>query len=321
LTAGLTYSENVIAAQVIEKVGIQKTIDMATKLGVTSTLPREFGISLGAAEISLFDMMKVYSTIANNGYRTEPLAVLKIEDRYGNVIFDLEQQLEDEKRVQVIDSTTAYTMTRMMQHVVIYGTANTLKSQYCKHCDFAGKTGTTQNHSDGWFIGYNPTLVTGVWVGGPSPAVRFRSMNYGRGAALALPIVGHFWYKLSIDPKFAKLTQEEFKKNEKIIAEMNCPLRLGFSPDKYYAVMKDSTLKDSLLRTGFSGLREMVEEMFPEEVEEPIEENSDGEGGIIEDIEVPEVKKPEPPKTSEVKPIDKKKQEEKPKDPPKKGKE
>jgi len=321
LTAGLTYSENVIAAQVIEKVGIQKTIDMATKLGVTSTLPREFGISLGAAEISLFDMMKVYSTIANNGYRTEPLAVLKIEDRYGNVIFDLEQQLEDEKRVQVIDSTTAYTMTRMMQHVVIYGTANTLKSQYCKHCDFAGKTGTTQNHSDGWFIGYNPTLVTGVWVGGPSPAVRFRSMNYGRGAALALPIVGNFWYKLSIDPKFAKLTQEEFKKNEKIIAEMNCPLRLGFSPDKYYAVMKDSTLKDSLLRTGFSGLREMVEEMFPEEVEEPIEENSDGEGGIIEDIEVPEVKKPEPPKASEVKPVDKKKQEEKPKDPPKKGKE
>ncbi|MBK8886720.1 MAG: hypothetical protein IPN46_09260 [Saprospiraceae bacterium] len=85
--------------------------------------------------------------------------------------------------------------------------------------------------------------------------------------------------------------------------------------------MKDSTLKDSLLRTGFSGLREMVEEMFPEEVEEPIEENSDGEGGIIEAIEVPEVKKPEPPKTSEVKPIDKKKQEEKPKDPPKKGKE
>jgi len=138
---------------------------------------------------------------------------------------------------------------------------------------------------------------------------------------LALPIVGNFWYKLSIDPKFAKLTQEEFKKNEKIIAEMNCPLRLGFSPDKYYAVMKDSTLKDSLLRTGFSGLREMVEEMFPEEVEEPIEENSDGEGGIIEDIEVPEVKKPEPPKASEVKPVDKKKQEEKPKDPPKKGKE
>jgi len=321
LTGGLAYSENVIAAQVIEKVGIQKTIDMAAKLGVTATLPREFGISLGAAEISLFDMMKVYSTIANDGFKTEPLAVLKIEDRYGNVIFDLEQQLENEKRLQVIDSTTAYTMTRMMQHVVIYGTANTLKSQYCKHCDFAGKTGTTQNHSDGWFIGYNPTLVTGVWVGGQSPAVRFRSMNYGRGAALAMPIVGNFWYRLSIDPKFAKLTQEEFKRNEEIIAEMNCPLRLGFSPDKYFAVMRDSTLKDSLLRTGFRGLRDMVEEMFPEEVEEPIEENSDGEGGTIKDVEVLEVKKPEPPKATEVKPVDKKKQEEKPKDPPKKGKE
>ena len=324
MTAGLAYSENVIAAQVIEKVGIQKTIDMATKLGVTSTLPREFGISLGAAEVSLFDMMKVYSTIANNGYKTEPLAVVRIEDRYGNVIYDLEKIMEDEQKTQVLDDTTAYTMTRMMQHVIIYGTANTLRSQYCKHCDFAGKTGTTQNHADGWFIGYNPKLVTGVWVGGPSPAVRFRSMNLGSGAALALPIAGHFWYKLSIDPKFAKITQEEFVKNEAIISEMNCPLRLGFSPDKYYAVMRDSTLKDSLLRTGFRGLRDMVEEMFPEEQEEELQNDTDGEGGSMEVVEETEEKKPEPkkpelPKAIDSKPQEKKKPEEKPKDPPKKG--
>ncbi|MBK8886742.1 MAG: hypothetical protein IPN46_09390 [Saprospiraceae bacterium] len=117
-------------------------------------------------------------------------------------------------------------------------------------------------------------------------------MNYGRGAALALPIVGNFWYKLSIDPKFAKLTQEEFKKKEKIIAEMNCLLLIRFFLlINIMCCNERLTLKDSLLRTGFSGLREMVEEMFPEEVEEPIEENSDGEGGIIEDIELPEVKK------------------------------
>ena len=331
MTGGLAYSENVIAAQVIEKVGIQKTIDMAAKLGVTATLPREFGISLGAVEVSLYDMMKVYSTLANYGYKAEPVAVLRVEDRYGNVIYDYEK-INRETPKQVVDSTTAYTMTRMMQHVIIYGTANTLKSQYCKHCDFAGKTGTTQNHSDGWFVGYNPTLVTGVWVGGPSPAVRFRSMNYGRGAALAMPIVGNFWYKLSLDPKFAKLTQQEFKRNENIISEMNCPLRLGFSPDKYFAVMQDSTLKDSMMRTGFRGLRSLVEEMFPEEAaEEEILENTEGEGGdiIIENEKVVEPKKVELAKPAETKVQEKKKNEEvkkkpedpkdKPKDPNKKG--
>jgi membrane peptidoglycan carboxypeptidase len=227
-------------------------------------------------------MMKVYGTMANKGYINEPTTVLKIEDRNGKVIYDHEKIMKNKKPLQVLDSTTAYTMTRMMQNVIVYGTANTLKSQYCKHCDFAGKTGTTQNHSDGWFVGYNPNLVTGVWVGGPSPAVRFRSMNYGRGAALAMPIVGNFWYQLSIDPKFAKLTQEEFVKNEKIISEMSCPLRLGYSPDKYYAVMRDSTLRDSMMRTGFRGLNSIVKEMFPEEAEQgESTEGVDGEGGEI----------------------------------------
>lgn len=327
LTGGLAYSENVIAAQIIEKVGIQKTLDMAARLGITSTLPREFGISLGACEISLFDMMTAYSTIANSGFMTEPITVLRIEDRYGKVIYDYEKLIEAKKKNQVLDSTTAYTMTRMMQHVIIYGTANNLRSQYCKHCDFAGKTGTTQNHSDGWFIGYNPKIVTGVWVGGPSPAVRFRNMAYGRGAALAMPIVGNFWYKLSIDPKFAKLTQEEFKKNEEVISEMGCPLRLGFNPDKYFAVMGDSVLRDSMIRTGFRGLRDIVEELYPEEV---VDESApiDGESGEVLN-ENPEQPKKQNEAKEDVKPAEKKKPDdakdkpkdskEKPKDPPKKG--
>ncbi|MEY3421155.1 MAG: hypothetical protein RIR48_1444, partial [Bacteroidota bacterium] len=240
--------------------------------------------------------------------------------------YDFEKIIAARNKNQVIDSTTSYTMTRMMQHVVIYGTANALRSQYCRHCDFAGKTGTTQNHSDGWFIGYNPKIVTGVWVGGPSPAVRFRNMAYGRGAALAMPIVGNFWYKLSIDPKFASLTQEEFVKNEKIISEMGCPLRLGFNPDKYFAVMGDSILRDSMIRTGFKGLKDIVEELYPDEV---VDESApvDGESGELL-IETPEsvTKKPADPPVGEAKSTEKKKPEEpkekpkeKPKDLPKKG--
>ncbi len=280
LTGGLTYSENVIAAQVIEKVGIQKALDMATKLGVTTNLPREFGISLGAAEVSLYDMMKVYATIANGGKKADPIAVLKIEDRYGNVIYDYEQTIESTTKQQVIDSTTAYMVSRMMQSVVTSGTANALRSQYCQHCDFAGKTGTTQNHADGWFIGYNPEIVTGAWVGGKSPAVRFRSMAYGSGAKLALPIVGQFWYNLSIDKDFAPITKKKFKVDEKINADMVCPLRIGFSPEIYYSIMQDSTLKDSLVKTGFRSLKEVAMELFPEAFEEELE-NTDGEGNII----------------------------------------
>jgi hypothetical protein len=146
-------------------------------------------------------------------------------------------------------------------------------------------------------------------------------MAYGSGAALAMPIVGHFWYKMSIDPKFAKLTQEQFVKNEKIISDMTCPMQLGFSPDKYYAIMKDSTLKDSMIRSGFRGLRDLVSEMFPEEAAEDIEP-SDGEaGGVIDDNEsIPENKKQEEkPKAVDPNAQEKKKQEEKSKDPPKKG--
>lgn len=351
LTGGLTYSVNVIAAQLIEKVGIQKTLDMAAKLGVTSTLPREYGISLGAADISLYDMMKVYGTMANNGIRPDPVAVLKIIDRNGKVIFDLEETVKSDPSkgpsIQALDSTIAQTMTRMMQHVVIYGTANNLKSQYCTHCDFAGKTGTTQNHSDGWFIGYNPRLVTGAWVGGPSPAVRFRSMNYGRGAALALPIVGNFWYQVSIDPKFAKMTQTEFKRNEAVNAKTACPLRMGISPDTFNLLMSDTLLKDSLIRTGFRNMRQMVldkfgypepeiegmgemegvlpeEDMTEEEIKKTTENKKSADTPKPEAVKQPDTKpqdkkKPEAGKQPETKPQDKKKPDDKkdtPKPPP-----
>lgn len=270
LTGGLAYSENVIAARVIEKVGIQNTLDMAAKLGITTNLPREFGISLGATEVPLYEMMKVYATIANGGKKVNPIAVLKIEDRYGNVIYDYEKTIEAESRPQAIDSSAAYMVSKMLQNVIIYGTGNAFRSQYCQHCDFGGKTGTTQNYADGWFIGYNPELVTGAWVGGKSPAVRFRSMAYGSGAKLALPIVGQFWYNLSLDGDFAAITRKKFVADEKLNAEMNCPLRIGFEPELYYSIMKDSILKDSLISTGFRGLKEIAMTLFPESFEEEL---------------------------------------------------
>ncbi|MBK9254862.1 MAG: transglycosylase domain-containing protein [Saprospiraceae bacterium] len=278
---GLVYSANVIAAQLIEKVGIQKTIDLATKMGVTTNLPREFGISLGAADIPLFDMMKVFGTIANNGVRPEPVSILKIEDRNGKIIYEYDQQMEIntgiQTQVRALSELEAATVSRMMQAVITSGTGNKLRSQYVPHGEFAGKTGTTQNHSDGWFIAFNPSLVTGAWVGGPSPAVRFKSMALGSGAAMALPIVGNFWYSLAIDKNFAKITQEKFVVNETANASTACPYRIGISPDTFNLLMQDTLLKDSLVRSGFRNLQQIVIDKYGyPDMEEPEGGESDG---------------------------------------------
>jgi penicillin-binding protein 1A len=175
---GLANSVNVIAAKLIEKVGIQKTIDLATAMGITSVLPREFGISLGAADIQLFEMMKVYGTLANKGVRPEPVSVLMVKDRDGNIIYDYNEELKKNPKlgphVQALSEDEAAVMTRMMQAVIDQGTGRKFRDRYGNVGEYAGKTGTTQNHSDGWFMVYNPYLTAGAWVGGPSRAVRFR---------------------------------------------------------------------------------------------------------------------------------------------------
>ncbi len=255
MMGALTRSVNVVTAQLIEKVGIQKTIDLAQKMGITSTLPREYGISLGAADISLFDMMKVYGTMANEGVRPEPVTIIQVTDRRGKVIYDYKKELGLEPKLgaheQAMTVNQAAIMTKMLQNVVDYGTGARLRS-YVRG-DFAGKTGTTQNHSDGWFICYNPQLVTGAWVGGESPAVRFRHMALGQGSAMALPIVGGFWNRIANDKKLGKLLLERFPtpKPEVLNLVGGCQPWISITPDSFNMFMsgvgQDSTLRDSLL--------------------------------------------------------------------------
>lgn len=255
MMGALTRSVNVVTAQLIEKVGIQKTIDLARKMGVTTTLPREYGISLGAADISLYDMMKVYGTMANEGKRPEPVTVLRVSDRHGNIIYDYKKDLALDPNLGAheiaMTVNQAATMTKMLQNVVDYGTGARLRS-YVRG-DFAGKTGTTQNHSDGWFMCYNPQLVTGAWVGGESPAVRFRNMAQGQGSAMALPIVGGFWNRIAGDKKLQKLLLEKFPTPKpEVLNILGCQPWISIAPDSFQNFMaqvgQDSTLRDSLLQ-------------------------------------------------------------------------
>ncbi|MCE2789282.1 MAG: transglycosylase domain-containing protein [Saprospiraceae bacterium] len=296
---GLVYSSNVIAAQLIERVGIQRTIDLAREMGVSSEFPFEYGISLGSADISLFDMMKVFGTIANKGSRNEPVSVLKILDRYGNVIYDHEAQRSDEvsgNQKQILPEEISGVLTRMMQSVIIYGTGNPLRSQYCPAGDFAGKTGTAQNHSDGWFLAFNPTILTGAWVGGPSPAVRFRTMDLGSGSATALPIVGHFWKAMHEDADFRKMTEERLQFNPGVQSKMGCPLLIPFPPDTLQLLMADTLFRDSIRINGYKNLEQLARQKFgisvdPESTILP-ESGISGENNPQEG-NVPQEKKPE----------------------------
>lgn len=255
VAGALTKSVNVVAAQLIEKVGIQRTIDLAAKMGVTSKLPREYGISLGAADIDLYDMIKVYGTIANQGVRPEPVVVLKVVDRNGDELFNYKDELEEDHDLgpheRALSINQAATMTKMLQNVIDYGTGSRLRRGYGIQGDFAGKTGTTQNQSDGWFICFNPQLVTGAWVGAESPAVRFRSMTLGQGSAMALPIVGMFWHKIAGDPKLSKLLTERFPepKPEVLSQFGGCYPWIPTSPDTFALLMQDSIHRDSILAT------------------------------------------------------------------------
>ena len=257
LTGGLTKSVNVIAAQLIEKVGIQKTIELAEKMGVTSELKREFGISLGATEISLYEMIKVYGTFANQGKRPEPVTVVKVIDRNGKVIFDFEKELEANPNlgphVEALTSKQAATMVEMMKNVINHGTGMRLRRYVGYDAEFAGKTGTTQDNSDGWFICYNAKMVTGAWVGAESPRVRFKSMYLGQGSATALPIVGLFWRNLGAlnDKELNKVRLARFPKPKpEIFESLECEPWINVGPDTFALVynIQDSVLRDSMIK-------------------------------------------------------------------------
>jgi penicillin-binding protein 1A len=293
LSGALARSVNVVAAQLIEKVGIQKTIDLATKMGITSKIPREYGISLGAADIMLYDMIKVYGTIANQGVRPEPVALLNVTDRNGKVLYDYKTELAKNTDLgpheRALSVNHAATMTKLMQNVIDYGTGSRLRRGYGITGDFAGKTGTTQNQSDGWFICFNPQLVTGAWVGAESPAVRFRSLSLGQGSAMALPIVGWFWHKVAADPKLGKLLTERFPdpKPEVLALFGGCYSWLAISPDSLaYMIHKDSTKRDSLIRF-FTTRQDDVDGEAPAATLKPGEKGTPGNNN-----EAPKDKKP-----------------------------
>lgn len=188
LREGLAYSKNTITAQVMQEVGAKKVAAFARKLGVNqSTLDPVPALALGTSPVTLLEMVNAYGTIASGGKFRKPILVSHITDKDGKV---LESFSSDGKRV--LSGKTAHDLTDMLRAVVNQGTGRTARSQVGARADIAGKTGTTQNNTDGWFILMHPHLVTGAWVGFNDARITMRSNHWGQGAHTALPPVGAF---------------------------------------------------------------------------------------------------------------------------------
>lgn len=183
----LANSVNYVSAYLIKRYSPQAVVDLIRKLGITSEVPAVPSICLGTPDISVAEMTAAFSTYANKGVYIKPYYITKICDNKGNVI----ESFQMESR-EAIDEQTAYLMVRLMQGVVEGGTGSRLRYRYKLDMPIAGKTGTTQNNSDGWFMGYTPDIACGVWVGCEDRAIHFRSTNLGQGANMALPIWADF---------------------------------------------------------------------------------------------------------------------------------
>lgn len=204
LRKAMARSVNSITAQLTDEVGPEKVVEYAHKLGIKSRLDAVASVGLGSSDVSLYELVNAYCTFANEGQHIEPIIVARIEDREGNLLEEFKGQTRP-----AISAESAYLMLFMLQGGLQEsgGTSQNLWSYrlFKNNHQMGGKTGTTSNNSDGWFVGVSDQLVVGAWVGGDDRSIHFRSTDLGEGAKTALPIVGRFLEKVYADSKFKRL--------------------------------------------------------------------------------------------------------------------
>ena len=233
LKGALANSVNTISARLMDEVGPQPVIDLVGRLGVNiKEMAPVPSLALGTADVSLFEMIGAYGVFANEGIYNKPVLVTSIQDKNGTVLYQYVPKTRD-----VMNPETAYVTLKLMEGVTETGSGNRLRhtwreKQYLyKNVitgypygftnPIAGKTGTTQNNSDGWFMGIVPNLVSGVWVGGEDRSVHFARTKYGQGASMALPIWGSYM-KSVYEDKELEISKKEFKEPENLSITVDC---------------------------------------------------------------------------------------------------
>ena len=202
---GLTNSSNNVSAYLMKMFGPEAMVRIMRKMGVGSYVPVVPSLCVGSADVSVYEMVSAYNTFPSQGVYVAPMFVSKIEDSQGNVISEFVT-----RQREAIGEETAYVMVNLMQNVVNGGTGNRLRSRYGLKGQIAGKTGTTNDNSDGWFIGYTPKITAGVWVGAEDRQVHFQSTALGQGASMALPIWGIWMQKVLKDGTLGISENDQF---------------------------------------------------------------------------------------------------------------
>ncbi len=202
---GLQQSSNWISAYLMSLFTPEQLVRLMHSFGIQGQLDPVVSLCLGPCEVSVQEMVDAYTTFPNKGIRTEPLYVTRIEDNNGNLIASFTPQSHE-----IISELTSYKMIHMLRAVVDHGTGIRLRYRYKITAPIGGKTGTTQNNSDGWFVGFTPSLVSGCWVGGEDRAIHFDSMAEGQGASMALPIFALYMQKVLADESLGYSSTDEF---------------------------------------------------------------------------------------------------------------
>lgn len=213
---GLANSENNISGWVLKQFTPEAVAQMGYKMGISSHIDPVPSVFLGTAEITVKEMVAAYSIFANKGVYNSPIPVYRIEDKFGNVLAEFTSESRE-----VITENTAYLMSNLLEGVVSGGTGVRLRYKYKLTNPMGGKTGTTQQHADGWFMAVTPDLVGGVWVGAEDRSIHFQNLANGQGASMALPIWGLFMQKVQADPK-TKLSDRPFERPAGIMKRLDC---------------------------------------------------------------------------------------------------
>jgi penicillin-binding protein 1A len=232
LKNALANSVNTVTAKLMDNVGPQPVANLARRLGITADIPEVPSIALGTPDITVYEMVGAYGTFANQGVYVKPVMITRIEDKTGKVLYEYVPETRD-----VLSPEVAYATVNLMEGVTESGSGARLRHAWAKDQTLykevmtgypynltnpiAGKTGTTQNQSDGWFMGMVPNLVTGVWVGGEDRATHFRTTAYGQGATMALPIWALFMKKCYKD-KELNVSKGEFEVPEDMTINTDC---------------------------------------------------------------------------------------------------
>jgi penicillin-binding protein 1A len=230
---GLAQSENYISAWLMEQFRPSAVVDLMHKMGVRSFIDPVYSIFLGTSDIKLEEMVGAYGTFANKGVYTRPMYVTRIEDKNGNVISRFTPKIEE-----VLNEETAYLMLSLLQGVVLSGSGRRMRLEpYNLLNQIGGKTGTTQNQANGWFMGITPNLVGGVWSGWEDQSIHFETLTEGQGAEMALPILAIFLRKVYDDPEFGIMETDEFERPSGFNMELDCE-----------KVKRESSRRDNPLR-------------------------------------------------------------------------